>query len=849
MIDFSQQPTFNIRMDSNSTLKEKIKNRWQTARKSFDRDFEQRVRDFVTLEMRRRGDYAGRFSVNEKTWRPGISSAVVSYPVIARSLRANTATSISTDIPLTFEPSTQHPAKRAAVELVKAIYKYESDRLWDEALESKHADLGQLGGFTAFKLALEEDTDESFGTRPAAITRSVELESDQMFACANCGHNYEPQDLGLTNINENGITEFSSQIAAQMSEQGMEDGDILKAFTPAYNADKTACPGCGGQLVPTNDPSVIFSDVPSGEEVDIYDKHVSREIISPLLIRFDPVMSVGFEYDKAEWFNHHYLVPHHQLRKAFPDHAKKIEGYSYSQWSDSVKWYYELSKPNLGQTDQLAESDERQYFAELDVVYFRPSMFDGVTAGEQDTFQVDGEQITVNKGEEYASAIEKAVGEKFLGLKAFFLHDELLGLETVRSDSDHWVLVAWRPNPTCAVPNGEERQIRLQDQITNIMSMRYAMVVRANNAFLVYDSKYFERADLTRNQAGSLLGTKPNGPDRTGAVTQQIGYVNPPPPNDSDMAFLQLCLATAKEESGVYDETVGNTDSSNKTARGRELAINQSLGLLGVTQKAKKLGKVKFFRNVLRLWQQKPDECFRCLAGIYEDGVTPTDIEDFKSLKLDKDVQISAVQGADIPKSTPDMFNAYQIALQLGLFIKDNPLSLEHRQYIVRNVLGLPIDLENYEADRRIASERVSAIKRIIQSKGQELAAEGFDVLTVDFNEFQQPEKVLHPDIVAAISVDPQTQITTFDNHTVCIEYYNNQLKGLVVAKQRNEPLISALRTQIKLHGEIMKITAMQEMASGNMMMQAGAAASDPQLQGNGQPMMQPAQQNPETVA
>ena len=140
----------------------KIKDRWISARDNFDRNFKQRDRNYVTLEMRKRGDYAGKFSSQRGIWQNGLDHLVMSFPVVPRALRSNTATSLATDIKLVHEASTEHPVKRNAVEIVKAIYKYEENRLWTESLEVAHADLAQLGGFSAVKVCDDDEGEKIF---------------------------------------------------------------------------------------------------------------------------------------------------------------------------------------------------------------------------------------------------------------------------------------------------------------------------------------------------------------------------------------------------------------------------------------------------------------------------------------------------------------------------------------------------------------------------------------------------------------------------------------------------------------------------------------------------------------
>lgn len=819
-------------------LIEKLKFRWDSAKQSFDRAFEQRDRNYVTLEMRNRGDYAGKFSIAKKTWRHGLQTAVVSFPVISRALRSNTSTSVSTDIKLNHQASTEHPAKRNAVEIIKSIYAFEEPRLWTEELEIAHAHLAQLGGFSVLEISDDEKTKTTY--QEPKVKANVDLIRDQIATCTNCGENYYPHELGLANQNQNGINGFTHEMVAEMRSRNIPDEDILNSYKPKYElGGEEVCKKCGkpGMISLVGEPETGFVDLPDDEDLEDFNDYLSKiDIFSALLWRFDTVSSIGFKYKNAEWFNTHYPVSKSKLKAKYKKHAKLIDSYSFDKWSHSFKWYFDLGKPNLGQTESYTQHDERQWFAEVDRVIFKACMFEGEIANDEDTFEIGEKKITVKKNECYADVFRQHV-EDFDGLEIYFLDKEILEIGFWEEEKIVHVLIPWRLNPTSSVPNGEERLQRLQDQVTNCLSMEYQNVVRETNAILTANSRYYEKSDLTRNIPGQVAMTKEDLEDGQN-VTNHIAWVSPPPRDGSNMTFVQLLIDVSKEESGVFDETVGSTDPSNETLGGRNLAINRSLSLLGPTQKSKKHGKIEVFKEIYKRWQRKPDAAFKMLRGVYEDSITPADIDDFKNFNIDSELRITEVQGSDVPKNAPDQFNLYQIAVSWGLFQKESPLPLEYRQYILRSVLGLPIDLENYEADRRIAADRVLLIQGIIERKKQELGDQ--PILTQMKDQFGKVTTQLVPDVLTAIEVDPQTQITIHDNHLVLMDYYNNQLKGLKVSRSFNQELVLALEAQIVGHEQMAANLAMQKQAEMAIRANAAAVASDPNMMPNGQQPMQP---------
>ena len=180
------------------------------------------------------------------------------------------------------------------------------------------------------------------------------------------------------------------------------------------------------------------------------------------------------------------------------------------------------------------------------------------------------------------------------------------------------------------------------------------------------------------------------------------------------------------------------------------------------------------------------------------------------------------------------------IAVNMGLFLEPNPLPIQIRSHIVKSVLGIDFDLQNYSAYKRLASRRYEVIRQELEAVTPN---EAF-VVAADMTGF--PVRQLRPEIVASIAQDPRTAPRGTDEHLVFIEYFTDQINGLAGAKEPDEVLIAALEKQIDTHRALIAANAVQGaavqgIAEGTPAQVAGAQSSAMMPPAQGQP--QPAQQ------
>ncbi|MEQ1924136.1 MAG: hypothetical protein ABL952_16665, partial [Pyrinomonadaceae bacterium] len=430
--------------------------------------------------------------------------------------------------------------------------------------------------------------------------------------------------------------------------------------------------------------------------------------------------------------------------------------------------------------------------------------------------------------------------EEFRGLTVETWGEQIIDVKN-ESFLDVWTLFGWQPDASSAIPMGEERLNNLQDACTNVLSMIYSYVLRASNPKGVYDGKFFDEGQLTNNQPGQWIRAKPDiQTDIDFDVKKKVGYLNPANPSSLVDIFVQLIIQISKEESGVFDETVGNTNQQNQTAKGREIAVNQSLGLMTPVVKSTKDGIIALARMLLKLWQRHmPDEAYRLVKGTYEDEWKPQDIEQFKALDIARDIKIDAIEGTDVPRTRSEYEQRYFAAVNMGMFDPANPIPLDIRVKIIKTLGLTDVDIDNYEADRRLAARRKDAMKSLMEDAAK--ATGGYDKLieiVVDpatitpENQTGLPKRVLVKDLKLMVAQDPRTKVCMEDNHLTFIGYYTDQLKGLRGSKEPREPDIMLLEDAIDSHRAMIAATSAQSASAEGVVTNSAADQQGMNLQG-----------------
>ena len=855
-------------MDDHQTFDKMIIERTRAWASEYDSANRQRLADGVTMTMRNRSDYFGYFynrSTNSR-WRPYTGKGMVTYPIIGRSVRAKTATACATRVQVDIEPVRSMPEKQAACDMAKNIVKYCREKLWNKQLEATLAELGQLHRFSFLYSTYREQGGVLIDI-PEKEEKVIKT-GDTLYTCHNCGMQYGPEDLGIDDFAD----EFKDQDLAASDEDddqtisraepaseeqypGTEQPDEEQGEDPAQPDDENAemegevvdpdgetaktldhaagltCPECQTNTLVLDQRArheQITSLTGKYQRVDC--GYMDTRVISPLLIRFDAYSSIGFQYKRATWFNYHPLVPAFELLAMAPHLAEKIQT-GRNNWSESARWHYDLSNNTSDaagytyhgknyQLDELVEIECWWIAPHACLGWNEPEgwempMFDVSPEGE--IMPVEGSVITINAGETVEQACMRQFGE-FTGLLVLIHGDEVIGLGN-EFFCEKWVGNGWKIDSQSAFPQGEENQLKLQDAATNCLGLYYSNVKRRAASTLVVDPRggFDEKSIQNAGQPGGTIVRNTTSQTIADQNWQHfLGYLEPGELGASVYNFIQLIIEIAKEESGIFNETVGNVDNQ-ETLGGRKMALSQSLSLMTPTQQNKGETLVEQCYVWLELWQKyAPDEAYALIKGTYEEEWKPLDIAAFKDLDIRRELIATIVEGTDIPRTQTEMEQRFFAAVQIGLFQEPNPLPIQVRAKIIKGVLGIDMDIQNYESNKRLAARRYEFIKKELEVVTPE------EALTITMDPSGFPVRRLRPEIIASMAQDPRTAPRGTDVHLTFIEFYTDQINGLAGADQPNEVLIAALDEEISMHRAYVAAGAVQNAAVENIANQAG---------------------------
>lgn len=849
-------------MDEAQPFDQMIIERTKAWAAEYDMAARQRLADGVTMTMRNRNDYFGYFynrSTNSQ-WRPYTGKGMVTYPIIGRSVRAKTATACATKVQVEIEPVRSVPEKAAACDMAKNIVKFCREKLWNKQVEATLAEFGQLHRFSFLYNTYQEHGGVVIDI-PEKVEKVVKT-GDTVYTCHNCGLQYGPNDLGIDDFAD----EFKDKDLedGEMEDQPMQrsDGeeptaapDEEQAEDPNVPEDESAeiegepvdpddevgrtmdhtagltCPECQ-----TN--TLVMDSRAKHEKITALTGKYQRkdcgfmdtQVISPLLIRFDAYSSIGFQYKRAGWFNYHPLVPAYELLAMAPHLKEKLQ-YGRGQWSESARWHYDLnnSSSDAAGYTYRGKSYQLDDLVEINCWWVSPNacvgwnspgewslpMFEFTPEGE--VVQVEGESVNLMDGETIEAAVVRQFGE-FKGLLVLIHGDEVIGLGNAHF-TENWVGNGWKIDAQSAFPQGEENQLKLQDAATNVLGLYYSNVKRRAASTLVVDPRggFDEKSIENAGQPGGTITRNPVSQTIADQNWQHfLGYLEPGELGAAVYNFIQLIIEIAKEESGIYNETVGNTENQ-ETLGGRKIALSQSLSLMTPTQQNKGETLIEQTYVWLELWQKNaPDEAYQLIKGTFEEEWKPLDIQAFKDLDVRRELSATIVEGTDIPRTQTEMEQRYFAAVQMGMFIEPNPLPPQIRARIIKGVLGIDMDIGNYDANKRLAARRFEFMKQELSVVTPQ------EALTITMNPMGFPVRSLRPEIIASIAQDPRTAPRETDEHLVYIEFFTDQINGMSGADQPDEVMIAACEQMISMHRAFVAAKAAQGAAVQNIADQAG---------------------------
>lgn len=855
---------------SHLPFEDMIKARVKAWRGQYDTANRPRMAEAVTLTYRKRGDYFGYLhqAGYRSQWRGFSGTGMVTYPVISRSIRSKTATAVSTRIQTDVEPVRNTPEKQAAAEIAKNVLKFLRNQHRTKSFEAELAEINQINRFS-FIYNEFQPTGGTVVDVPVSKPKAVKQGATE-YACASCGFVHAPEDLGIEDVADRFEgRDIAEQLRAEYGEAPAAaasdvEAEAPQALMPAETGDEFggaqivnadgyefeddedpnvhSCPECGEAAVYLQQRARWEQIMAlTGEYAQTDTGRMATKVVSPLLLRIDAYKATGFNYRDADWFCFHPLVPAYEICRIAPHLENRIKGGEFSQWSESARWHYELSINSSSTATTGYSHQGRDYhldeLVEIEIWYISPRACYGWQS--PDNYEKDG--FTIKRDETLFDAWERqSPDDKFTGLAVILLGSgESAEVVAVGNEffTEKWVGVPWKIDAQSFFPQGEENLLKLQDAATNVLSMAYSHVRRMSNPKLIADSFKFDRDDVEKNQTGQIVWTQKTTQEAAHADWRNyIGYLQPADLGAAVYQLIQFIIEIAKEESGVFNETVGNVESDTETLGGRRMALTQSLSLMTPTQQAKAVAFIDQEYVWLELVKKyAPDEFFMLIKGTFEEEWKPQDIEAFRALDISNELFISVVEGTDMPKMQQEMEQRFMVAVQLGLFTEPNQLPLPIRNHIVKSVLGIDFDIANYSAYKRLAEQRYKNLRKELDGL---MPNDAFTIVPDPATGF--PTRSLRPEIVASIAQDPRTAPRGTDEHLTFIEYYTDQINGLAGASAPDEVMIAVLEKEIDMHRAYLAATVTQASAVQGVADNTAGAVANAQMS-----MTQPAQSQP----
>jgi DNA-directed RNA polymerase subunit RPC12/RpoP len=795
---------------------------------AYDADNEPRLRQAVTMEYRWRGNYFGTFNNNKNyrlEWVGKLGKGLVTYPVIPRAIRSKMSTSLATEVKIDCHPARNLPEIEAGAELAQNLAKRFDERIWDEDFEINSCHLRQTQRLCYARIFNNRRKGVRYQEQVASEeTAEVEVHGD-VYACGDCGQEVGAEDLA------------SKPFALPMPENGE-----FQFNAPPEKPDEPECPQCGAKKFAKIKDAVSDSINPF-KTVTRRTGEPDTDIISALLVRCDDISGVGLQFEKLKWFNVNEPVPRLELELQFPNAKTELGTPRFEKWSPGTHWWYALTKEegNYHYAGGLGESYKKNLknYHELEKWYFTPEQCLGWKSPGD--FKLETECTADNPEPSFTiqtdETIEEAMlrnfeAEEFLGMCVWIANDVLLKVEhtdfrTPSADDDvSYRPIGWMISATSYFPLGEERLLNLQDAITNVLSMVYSASLKRSLAALVYNSEFIDPDEIRKNHTGGFIAAKhDSGVDLTKInLKNQAFYLEPPQLDQMVWQLAELIIQIQKEESGVYDEVVGAQNAANVTKGGRELAANQGLAQMLSPSKAKRRAKIDILKMYLKIWQTLPEQAFQMVKGSFNEEWKPSDIEAFKKLDIESDMQFFVVEGTDVPVATPDTQSKLMAVFNMGLLLPTNPLPVDFTIKLLR-ALGVEYDVQNSDASRRLAAKRLKLIKQKIVEKDLSIQ-NSFVVIEEPAGQPDpatgiQPtiaRRVLNPQVLMDVMSDTRLQARETENHLVQMEYYGDALNGELGRETPNEVLMEFIDQMIRQHlGTMNNIQAREAATQGQI--------------------------------
>lgn len=744
----------NAQLNLGDWLKHLAKEKFELSKRGEDA----RVQVSVSLHRRFRGASlsdrigvfipggTGRWNGDMPEDLDGVSLKCVN--ITKPSVKMSMSALSSARVQINNEAANKQPRLRGAANVADGICQYldENPEHWSDNLESRYNQMIQTG-YGAF-----------IRTRHNPQKRADHVETQD----------WEDQQETMP-----------GEYACACGSGGPFDYDLQGQEAP----EQTTCPECGKPAEVIKAPEMAAIPKP-GKREQFNPGDNETTVSSCLEHRIDERNSQGANIDRANWFEHHYLVTDEELMAEFPGFSF---GADHGDWSYPLKWKWALETgDDVFSTNY--QSDEFRRRRERRDIYLKPSEY-AHRVEPEDWQLLDGKGkvvFEVKRGDR--------LGEKQPDGFCYSMIGEILAPAWREVDfCREWSYGCFIPDAHSFWGQPLVELLQLQDDWNTLYTIDMQHRERNSLNQLTYYRDAFDFDDWNHDIVPSAEGWTLEAGRKMSDYWSQLNAT----PMTEAVSGLQFLFQILPYVGGAPPEAIGaDPPGAQKDNYSAQLLRKQSmLGQLQPAGTSKATCKVHAFRNHMRIAQETwPEERFEYIRTRFGEEWKDDDIQAFLECNFDRDIISDFVEGTEVPTTLIDRIIKIESAIQRYIDAQMPPPEDLVRQWFDLN--NIDYDAGKIEADQRLADARYETIKTGLRELSGTLS--------------DQPTQTIDPmsgmpvegpsPLVQAVMSHPQLRVLPKEQHSVSIEFYVSRETALMSQEMPEMPLIECLEEMIKRH-------------------------------------------------
>lgn len=665
-------------------------------------------------------------------------------PVIEPAVSANSAAMVTAKVQVTSEPACKKPEATGAAAVAKGVYQFLDghEDHWSDGLEARIAHLCQTSH--GYFIRSRHNPKKAGETVKETLWGEEEMPTPGEYACQHCA---------------TGGPFFD----------GTQQDETGAPFLP--------CPECKQRAEIVSEPGVEPMEVPV-EEKQHNPGDSETTVHTAYEVRVDERRTQGGNLRAARWMELSRLVPQDELEAENPG----FDLGSPEEWRLPMKWQHSLETG----TDTFLKMSERGWadceIFEVREIYLLPEDYATYLA-PSDWQLKDGEGNVV---------FEIRAGERLVDLFPSGFRFSVTGRKILPGSADdpaiapydfrdEWTYGGFKPDGMSFWMKPLSGLLQLQDDVNELYTIDI-LARRRHKTSLIYDSMALDDSDFDYD----LVPTKQGWAMETGdAIERHFAAVQPPAERQA-MEGLGFLMGILPQVGAPPPAASGAPDPTEDTYRGQLLKRQAALGLLAPAGQSKAKAKVCWFKQQLKLAQKWPRERFEYIRARFGEEWKEQDIEAFVNGDLDKLLDISYVEGSEVPVTMVERrILLGEVLTQIGTVLQAAKEAGDYeddvRELVAKYIeaAGIEHDIGNTEADQRLAETRYRRIREGLRKHGEAYA----------------PEEAL-----AIVMTQPGLMVLPKENHGTHIEFWADRQRALLGEDVPDELLIMASSEMIRRH-------------------------------------------------